>query len=149
MSKREQGFTLIELLLVIAIIGLLAGIVLVAVGNSRDRAKDNRIEADIFQLRSLAELVYNDANAYSYTSLCAADNTLDQARVPFGSELGILETDIDIQNTGAGPVPVCYAAGGDYCVSAVFTTGGNICISDEGITGSTACTAAGFATDCI
>jgi len=37
--KNQNGFTLIELLIVIVVLGILAGIVLFAVGNTRDEAE--------------------------------------------------------------------------------------------------------------
>jgi len=141
MSKTKQkGFTLIELLVVIAIIGLLAGIVLVSLGGARDRARDSRVQADLAQVKSLAELVYNDANAFIYDGLCAGTPpTLNEAHASYASELGVIETDVDTQNGSAGGLPACFAVNDDYCVSAFLATGGDICVSSAGQTGDDPC----------
>jgi prepilin-type N-terminal cleavage/methylation domain-containing protein len=44
---RNEGFTLIELLIVIVVLGILAGIVLFAVGSARDDAEGAASQADI------------------------------------------------------------------------------------------------------
>lgn len=70
MMEKRKGFTLIELLVVIAVIGLLASIVLVALGQSRAKARNSRRQADIRQLSTAMELYYGD-NGDKYLSHAA------------------------------------------------------------------------------
>lgn len=63
-KKKKRGFTLIELLVVIAIIGILASIVLVSLSGAKARAKDARIQSDMNQIRTTAEMYYSSNNSF-------------------------------------------------------------------------------------
>jgi prepilin-type N-terminal cleavage/methylation domain-containing protein len=60
--KNNKGFTLIEMLVVIAIIGLLSSVVLVALGPSRNKAKDARIISDVNQVQALMEASFTNGS---------------------------------------------------------------------------------------
>lgn len=60
----KKGFTLIELLIVVAIIGLLSTLAVVALGSARVKARDSKRLADLKQLQTALELYYTDNNAY-------------------------------------------------------------------------------------
>ena len=57
-KRRKAGFTLIELLVVVAIIGLLASIVVVALNTTRGAARDAKRRADMRGLQTAMELCY-------------------------------------------------------------------------------------------
>ncbi|MEK7613173.1 MAG: prepilin-type N-terminal cleavage/methylation domain-containing protein [Patescibacteria group bacterium] len=66
-----RGFTLIELLVVIAIIGILAAIVLVALGNVRQRGANAGIGANLAGMRTAGEL-WNASNGNTYDGFCGS-----------------------------------------------------------------------------
>jgi len=67
-KKNKKGFTLIELLVVISVIGMLSTFALVALQNSRIKARDARRLADIKQIQKALELYY-DANDNQYPNI--------------------------------------------------------------------------------
>lgn len=73
LSSKTKGFTLVELLTVIAIIGILGSIVLVSVGNSRNKASDTRVLASIRQMKMILESNYLSG---SYADLTANTNNI-------------------------------------------------------------------------
>ena len=68
---QNKGFTLIELLVVIAIIGILATVVLASLGKSRNKAGDAKVQAQLSEMRSQAQLYENDNGNFG------AANTID------------------------------------------------------------------------
>lgn len=67
-KSRADGFTLIETLLVISVIGLLASIVLVAVGNTRQQSRDSQRQANLRQVATAMELDFQENSQYLSTT---------------------------------------------------------------------------------
>ncbi len=125
-NKTQKGFTLIELLVVIAIIGLLASVVLLALGSARVKARDARRVADVRQLASALELYFNDNSTYPVQATAALT-------IP-----GLATTYIGA--IPVAPLPVetgCTATQNSYLYSGTATTYSiNFCLA--GVTGGTA-----------
>jgi general secretion pathway protein G len=64
--KNEKGFTLIELLIVIVILGVLAAIVVFAVGGINDTSKQSACKSDYKNVEIAAEAYYANANPHAY-----------------------------------------------------------------------------------
>ncbi len=63
-QKTQQGFTLLELLIVIAIIGILAGVISVSVSSARVKARDAKRMGDIRQTITALEQYYIKNGTY-------------------------------------------------------------------------------------
>ena len=70
----KRGFTLLELLVVISIIGLLATVILAALGSSRAKAADGAVKANLKNAITQAQ-VYYDLGGDTYVGVCALTGT--------------------------------------------------------------------------
>lgn len=120
MRGRNEGFTLIEMLVVVAMIGLLSAVVLIALGPSRDKARDTRIVSDINQVRMYMETTY-DAITGSYSG------STSDPEISTASE--------DIANAGGGNFTLS-KAGFSYAVSAILNSGDIYCADSNGVISS-------------
>lgn len=113
--RLSRGFTLVELLVVIAIIGVLATLLLLQLGVARQRARDAKRIADVNQVRTAAELYFDDNGEYPQTSTWSDLGTV-QYFVP--KYLTLLPTD-PLEN-GVHTYKYGYLGKTKYQVSAVL-----------------------------
>lgn len=64
MKNNKQAFTLLELLVVVAIIGIISTLAIVALQGARAKARDAKRISDIRQIQTALELHFNDFSAY-------------------------------------------------------------------------------------
>jgi len=138
MNTRSKGFTLIELLVVIAIIGILAALVLVALGNARDKANDARIKSNIGQLRTIAEIIY-DTNGASYDPGTAtagqvgpcftAPDATDCTTASIQTNVTAIRTD----TAAAGGGITSFSDADNFCIDSVLNDTKRICVDNTGV----------------
>jgi prepilin-type N-terminal cleavage/methylation domain-containing protein len=141
MKKYLPGFTLIELLVVIAIIGILAALVLVALGSARDKANDARIKSDVGQLRTIAEVIYDSAGS-SYNDgvlsveACFEGGAASTCGASNHASVTTLLADIDDANGASGGAATAEDSASAFCVEARLngTTGNFVCVDSTGVT---------------
>ena len=138
MKKYTRGFTLIELLVVIAIIGILASVVLVSLSSARAKGADAKIQEELAQIRSGAEIYYgSNANSYGVAGSCAAGMFIDTAS-GVSQALGAITSTKD-----------CGSSATAYSVAANLTsTGGSYswCVDSTGISRGTTAGGTAYAT---
>lgn len=127
-SKKEKSFTLIELLVVVAVIGILAGITLSALGGARNRGKDTRIITNMNQIRVQAKFIFLEYGFYARVNCNLGGDP----------NVKVLCNDIASQGgrnpeTGTfGLFPAYSPPFTAYCVKVQLNSGKFWCIDSEG-----------------
>ena len=73
--KSQKGFTLIEMVIVIAVIGILMGLVFNGTRSVQSNARDTRRLADLKKIQTYLELYYNKCNYYPGTTASCQKST--------------------------------------------------------------------------
>lgn len=126
MAKAWPGFTLIEFLLIIAIISLLATISIVFLSQSRSKALDSSIKANLSQVRQEASLIYTQDNSYSALCESGSPPTLNNNN----DVLARIEEEVYKRNGNTDVI--CHAeVEGKYCVQS-YLASGYFCVDSTG-----------------
>lgn len=123
---RHSGFTLLELLIVIAIIGLLASVIVVALNSSRGGAIDSVIQQNLSGIRTQALLYYEVRNG-AYCVPTIAPPECDAGAITVGSCSVFNSIFTDNPNEELSVNPAITAAG--YAYDSV-NGGGSRCSMD-------------------
>lgn len=127
--RSQKGFTLIELLVVVAIIGVLAAIVMVALSDAKNKGGDAGVQANLNTIRGESELFYSsNSNAF----LPSGGSTLAIGTCPTYSASGtnMMAKDQAIANAIAqavkngGGSSACYNSSTAWAVAVVLKSGG-------------------------
>jgi general secretion pathway protein G len=95
LSRRKRAFTLIELLIVIIIIGILSGLLLIAVESGQNKARATKIVSNLRNAKAAAILSFSDNNAWPPEGDASSlDEYLDRSLSSSGSY------DIRVVNSG-------------------------------------------------
>lgn len=133
MKKINRGFTLVELLIVIAIIGILAGVVIASLNTARAKGADAAVKENLHSVRSQSEIYYDNNNG-TYLGLCGDQSVINA--LLSASTTGGAPTTCNDSDTQWAASATLKAAGGFWCADS---TGQTLQINTDIGSGVTVC----------
>jgi prepilin-type N-terminal cleavage/methylation domain-containing protein len=135
---RNRGFTLIELLVVIAIVGILSSVILASLALARFKAADAAIKANMRNIMTQMELVYDTYGTYGSSTALVADSLGPRTTLPSSGSFFNTHPDIRpaLQQALDNGGYIRYAVGPNSYAFAVrfkFDSGNWRCIDNSNI----------------
>jgi Tfp pilus assembly major pilin PilA len=123
---------------VIAIIGILAGIVLAALGNTRQKGADAGVQGNLDTIRTEAE-VFASNNGNSYSNVCTGDSTITAALASARNTTGVTAAvNTAYGTTGAASTVTCHSSATGWGVEAPLKSISAFwCVDSTGFAGTT------------
>jgi prepilin-type N-terminal cleavage/methylation domain-containing protein len=130
-AREEGGFTLIELMIVIVILGILAGIVLFAVGGITDRGTTAACKTDLSTIQTGVEAYYAKKGSYPADLV---PSLTDPAAASGNNVFLRWDTGFTGSADATGPASSVHTGNG-YTITYYGTTGGGHTAGDVVATG--------------
>ena len=130
-ARQEEGFTLIELMIVIVILGVLAGIVLFAVGGITDRGTVAACKTDTSTIQTGVEAYYAKNGSYP---LHLVPDLTDPAAATGNNQFLKWDSGFTGSTDATGPASDVHSGTG-YTITYYGTTGGGHTAGDVVATG--------------
>ncbi len=150
MNNFKKGFTLIELLVVVAIIGILASVVLVVLGDARGKGADTAVKSNLAPTHVQAALFYEDSsNGYDGVCSSVLNSLVIAAQKAYNGSSQIFgEANASVWNKGAchdslnswaAIVPLKGSASGSTLAWCVDSTGVSKQVTSNMLSDSSVC----------
>ncbi|MDA3815076.1 MAG: type II secretion system protein [Patescibacteria group bacterium] len=126
-TNKKQCFTRIEWLVVIAMSGILAGIVLVSLSGVREKSEVASLKSTLSSATTIASLCYNDAGALSAVNssteanICSDTSIVGAWPTPDKGTISYTSGDTDITGTAPNGTSITCSIATGSCSEVVAT----------------------------